>query len=252
MHPATVIPSRLLLDRPAGPVLVTLTGMSRTPLSPAAAASVLGGLVVLALLTPVFPADAVATAAAPGDGSPAATARVRAAARAGDVEPTPPEPVPPPTAGRQGRFGWPLPGAGWPTVARAFDAPENRYAPGHRGVDLAAEQGTPVLAAGGGTVVFAGTVAGRGVVSVDHPGGLRTTYEPVAPLVTAGMLVAAGEPIGTLRAGHPGCPVATCLHWGVRRGADYLDPLWLLGLGRVRLLPWDGADHAAGTTTTAR
>jgi murein DD-endopeptidase MepM/ murein hydrolase activator NlpD len=59
------------------------------------------------------------------------------------------------------------------------------FGPGHRGVDLAAVAGAPVLAAGAGTVVFAGTVAGRGVVSVDHSGGLRTTYEPVLPTVTA-------------------------------------------------------------------
>jgi len=89
-------------------------------------------------------------------------------------------------------------------------------------------------------VVFAGRVAGRGVVSVAHPDGLRTTYEPVSPLVSAGDAVPAGGTIGTLSAGHPGCPVAACLHWGVRRGAEYVDPLAVLGLRRVRLLPLEG------------
>jgi hypothetical protein len=37
-------------------------------------------------------------------------------------------------------------------------------------------------------------------------------------------------------AGHPGCPAAACLHWGLRRGEVYLDPMLLLGF-RVRLLP---------------
>jgi len=101
-----------------------------------------------------------------------------------------------------------------------------------------------VLAAGAGTVVFAGQVAGRGVVSVDHPGGLRTTYEPVSPTVAAGDLVAKGQQIATLAPGHPDCTAVACLHWGARRGADYLDPLRLLGLGRVRLLPWE--DISAG------
>ena len=66
-------------------------------------------------------------------------------------------------------FGWPL--AGRPTVVRAFKAPAVPYGPGHRGVDLASVAGATVLAAGAGTVVFAAAVAGRGVVSVDHPGG---------------------------------------------------------------------------------
>ncbi|MEO7193990.1 MAG: M23 family metallopeptidase [Pseudonocardiaceae bacterium] len=139
------------------------------------------------------------------------------------------------------RFGWPLPGS--PTVVRVFQAPTFRYGPGHRGVDLAAVAGAPVLAAGPGTVAFAGTVAGHGVVSVDHPGGLRTTYEPVSPTVAVGDRVARGEPIGTLAPGHPGCPVAACLHWGVIRDPEqdrqYLDPLRLLATARVRLLPID-------------
>jgi murein DD-endopeptidase MepM/ murein hydrolase activator NlpD len=66
---------------------------------------------------------------------------------------------------------------------------------------------------------------------------MRTTYQPLVPAVHTGDEVAAGDRIGTLVSGHPGCPVAACLHWGLRRGHDYLDPLALLGLGQVRLLP---------------
>jgi murein DD-endopeptidase MepM/ murein hydrolase activator NlpD len=122
-------------------------------------------------------------------------------------------------------------------VTRPFDELPHRYAAGHRGVDLAGAPGAPVLAAGDGVVAFAGMVAGRPVVSVDHPGGLRTTYEPVDPSVGAGQAVARGSPLGVLVAGHDGCPVAACLHWGLRRGEDYLDPLALLAPPRVRLLP---------------
>ena len=88
-------------------------------------------------------------------------------------------------------------------------------------------------------VVFAGPLAGRGVVSVDHPGGLRTTYEPVRAVVTPGQRVLRGQQIGLLESGHAGCAAAACLHWGLRRGQDYLDPLRLLS-GRVRLLPLGG------------
>jgi len=131
-------------------------------------------------------------------------------------------------------FGWPV---APPQVVRRFDPPPQPWLAGHRGVDLAAAPGAEVHAAGGGTVSFAGSVAGRGVVSVVHAGGLRTTYEPVTATVHTGEAVTAGQSLGALEAGHPGCPVAACLHWGLRRGEQYLDPLALLGLGRVRLLP---------------
>jgi len=82
------------------------------------------------------------------------------------------------------------------------------------------------------------------VVSVVHPGGLRTTYEPVTAAVVVGTPVARGTVLGTLAAGHPGCPAAACLHWGLRwrsspevRREQYLDPLLLVGLGRTRLWP---------------
>jgi murein DD-endopeptidase MepM/ murein hydrolase activator NlpD len=135
-------------------------------------------------------------------------------------------------------FGWPLDPV--PRVVRAFDPPAQAWLPGHRGVDLASTPGARVYAAGGGVVRFAGLIAGRGAVSVEHRGGLRTTYEPVEPTVRTGDRVAGGDPIGRLAAGHPGCAASACLHWGLRRGAEYLDPLGLLALGRVRLLPLSG------------
>ena len=131
---------------------------------------------------------------------------------------------------------WPLPGD--PAVTRPFQPPPTPYAAGHRGVDLAGPAGQPVLAAGAGVVAFAGLVAGRPVVIVQHADGLRTTYEPVQPGVAAGQAVARGSPLGLLVAGHAGCPVEACLHWGLRRGEVYLDPLSLLRPPRVRLLPW--------------
>ncbi|MEJ3658755.1 M23 family metallopeptidase [Actinomycetes bacterium KLBMP 9759] len=134
------------------------------------------------------------------------------------------------------RYAWPL--AGTPAVRSPFRAPAHPYGPGHRGVDLAGTPGQVVHAARGGIVVFAGAVGGRTVVSVQHDDGLRTTYEPLTPLVAAGALVAGGDPLGTLEPGHPGCSDAACLHWGVRRDrVEYLDPLVLVRPARVRLLP---------------
>lgn len=142
------------------------------------------------------------------------------------------------TVPRAGPFTWPL--APPHPVVRPFQAPDTPYGPGHRGVDLGGDVDEPVLAAADGVVVFAGQLAGRGVVSVDHANGLRTTYEPVSPAVTAGQRVTAGAVLGHLRPGHAGCTGApVCLHWGVRRGEEYLDPLALVAaIARIRLLPW--------------
>jgi murein DD-endopeptidase MepM/ murein hydrolase activator NlpD len=132
---------------------------------------------------------------------------------------------------------WVAPVVGVPDVTRPFERPPGPFAAGHRGADLGGAAASAVLAAGDGVVVFAGMVAGRPVVSIDHVDGLRTTYEPVNPSVAAGQHVARGSPIGTLAAGHTGCPREACLHWGLRRGETYLDPMLLLRPVRVRLLP---------------
>lgn len=125
----------------------------------------------------------------------------------------------------------PIPG---PVVTR-FDPPDETWDAGHRGVDLAGEAGDRVGAAASGTVTYAGVLAGRGVVVVDH-GSVRTTYEPVVATVSVGQPVTRGQEIGRLQAGHPSCPGITCLHWGLREGDAYLDPLLLLG-PTIRLLP---------------
>jgi murein DD-endopeptidase MepM/ murein hydrolase activator NlpD len=135
-----------------------------------------------------------------------------------------------------GAWAWPL--AGTPVVVRPFQPPVTRFGPGHRGVDLAGTPGATVLAAGPGVVSFAGYVAGVGVVSISHAGGLRTTYEPVAPSVVAGTTVTLAEPIGRLLSGHGDCgPGRWCLHWGLLQRGVYRDPLTLVRRGPVRLLP---------------
>jgi murein DD-endopeptidase MepM/ murein hydrolase activator NlpD len=147
-----------------------------------------------------------------------------------------------PARGDTVRLQWPLRPP--PAVVRAFDAPSPNWNRGHRGVDLAGQPGQPVYAAGAATVVFAGMLAGRRLISLAHPGGVRTSYEPVEAGVRVGQRVAAGAVIGELAAGHPGCPVAACLHWGAMWGpasrADYIDPLGLLATTPIRLKPLRG------------
>ncbi|WP_198169489.1 M23 family metallopeptidase [Herbidospora daliensis] len=132
------------------------------------------------------------------------------------------------------QWGWPL--AGEPRPVRYFAPPAERWLSGHRGVDLPAVPGQEVLASGEGVVTVARRVAGRGVVTVTHPNGLRTTYLPVDALVSEGRRVRAGEVLGTVGGPDGHCP-AVCLHWGLVSGDLYLDPLLLMGLGQVRLLP---------------
>ena len=129
---------------------------------------------------------------------------------------------------------WPLDPQ--PTVVRGFDPPTILWGSGHRGVDLLGQPGQAVRAALVGTVTFAGTLAGRGVVVVSH-GPTRTTYEPVAAGVAVGDVVPTGGVLGTLQTGLSHCFPRTCLHWGLIEGETYLDPLSLLGFGPVRLLP---------------
>ena len=157
---------------------------------------------------------------------------------AGAFAPLPAAAEPPPTR-VSATVPWTTPLNGQVTVTRPFEQLPHRFAAGHRGVDLSGAPGSPVLAAGDGVVAFAGWVAGRPVVSIDHADGLRTTYEPVEASVGAGQPVSRGSPIGTLAIGHAGCPVQACLHWGLRRGENYLDPLGLLRPTRVRLLPME-------------
>jgi murein DD-endopeptidase MepM/ murein hydrolase activator NlpD len=152
--------------------------------------------------------------------------------------------VPAPGAGPAvlARPGPEHPGARWPLdprpeVVAGFIPPRATWSAGHRGVDLLGTRSAPVRAALGGRITFAGTLAGRGVVVVEH-GGFRTTYEPVSPRVRRGDVVATGAVIGTLQLGRSHCAPRWCLHWGLIRDGTYRDPLSLLRpTARVRLLP---------------
>lgn len=142
---------------------------------------------------------------------------------------------------------WPL--TPEPRVVTAFDPPADPWGAGHRGVDLSGAVGRPVRTALAGRVTYVGRIAGRGIVTVAHHGaaaGTRTTYEPVAGIVTVGDVVGAGDVIGRLEALGGHCLPAACLHWGWLRGETYLDPLRLVGGGPIRLLPlWRDAPVAA-------
>lgn len=130
-----------------------------------------------------------------------------------------------------------LPPVDDPVLLRRFAAPATRWGAGHRGVDLASAVGAPVRSPTAGTVTFAGRVVDRDVVTVAHPDGLRSSLEPVEPGVAVGDAVGAGQVVGHRSTG--GHCAERCLHWGVRRGETYVDPLTFLGGAPVVLLPLD-------------
>jgi pyruvate/2-oxoglutarate dehydrogenase complex dihydrolipoamide acyltransferase (E2) component len=113
-----------------------------------------------------------------------------------------------------------------------------------------------VLAAAAGVVLYAGELAGRGVISIQH-GDVRTTYEPTDPVVRAGDVVAQGQLIGSVSSAADGCgPAGGCLHWGAIRGGTYVDPMSLLASAQsraIRLLPIWGPEAVpdAGTPRVA-
>ncbi len=116
-----------------------------------------------------------------------------------------------------------------------FDSSATRYSAGHRGVDLAASPGDPLHSSADGTVYFAGMVAGRPTISVNHGGALRTTYTPAMAHVATGQRVTQGQMIGTV--GVDDHCQSACLHWALTDGVDYFDPLAQLSTPGIRLLP---------------
>lgn len=147
------------------------------------------------------------------------------------------------SAGSAGSAGSARSGWAWPltptppAIVRPFDPPLRRWESGHRGVDLLGSVGGEVRAPASGQVVFASQLAGRGVVVVRHEGGLRSTFEPVAASLGLGAAVTKGQAIGRVMDGPSHCAPRTCLHWGVLRGREYLDPLAFVERAPVVLLP---------------
>ncbi|ALU19749.1 M23 family metallopeptidase [Corynebacterium pseudotuberculosis] len=123
-------------------------------------------------------------------------------------------------------------------VLKGFKKPEYNWLPGHRGVDLELSVGANVLAAESGIVAFSGTVARTPTISIDHPDGIRTTYQPVFTSLRKGDSVRIGDVIGQLA---PSTDGNAGLHWGAFTGNyEYINPLSLLDAPTIRLKPLAG------------
>jgi murein DD-endopeptidase MepM/ murein hydrolase activator NlpD len=124
-------------------------------------------------------------------------------------------------------FGAPVDGP----VVRSF-APHGAYG-GHWGVDLAVPVGTPVRPIGPGVVTFSGEVAGRVSITVNHGGGLRSSYSYLSDrLAAVGQRVHTGTVLGL-----SGMDNGTAaLHLSLRVGRVYVDP----GRGCALVYPVNG------------
>jgi hypothetical protein len=122
---------------------------------------------------------------------------------------------------------WPVSG----DVITAYRNGTDPYASGqHRGIDIAAPIGTPVVAAAGGDVRFAGTAGSSGLtISIRTGDGYDTSYLHLSSAaVRAGAHVSAGERIGAVGISGTRSATAPHLHFGVRDAGTrhaYHDPL---------------------------
>lgn len=132
------------------------------------------------------------------------------------------------------RWTWPV--SGTRTVVAPFRAPAHAFGAGHRGIDILAAAGGPVVAPADGVVAFRGTVVDRPLLTIEHEGGFVSTLEPVDSALRPGDAIRAGMVVGAL--GHGGHSPAGALHLGVRREGAYVDPMLLFGgAPRAVLLP---------------
>jgi hypothetical protein len=125
----------------------------------------------------------------------------------------------------------------WPVTGDVITPYRNGtdpYATGqHRGIDIEASVGTPVVAAAGGDVRFAGTAGSSGLtISIRTGDGYDTSYLHLSSLaVRAGAHVSAGERIGAVGTTGTRSATAPHLHFGVRDAGTrhgYHDPLAFL------------------------
>ena len=145
---------------------------------------------------------------------------------------------------------WPVRG---PVVQMFSFDPSHPYAGGqHRGVDLGATEGAPVLAPAGGSVTFAGSVPTSGLtVTIETADGLSVTLTHLGSLaVERRATVAEGATIGTV--GATGSPEVDgpYVHLGIRSAADpngYLDPLSLLPATPASEPPPESSQDPAAT-----
>lgn len=109
-------------------------------------------------------------------------------------------------------------------ITSRFGANESIRDHTHKGIDIAATRGTPILATAAGTVTFAGWSSGYGyLVKIDHGNGVKTYYGHCSRLyVSAGESVEAGTEIAAV--GSTGNSTGNHLHFEIRLNGEQINP----------------------------
>ena len=125
-----------------------------------------------------------------------------------------------------GELCWPLPGHTY--ISCHFGEVDAFGNAGHRGTDIPAPEGTPILAAHSGTVLVSGWNDSYGnQVLLDNGAGLSTRYAHMTQTaVTAGEAVTAGQVIGYV--GSTGDSTGNHLHFEVMQNGVRMNPLELV------------------------
>ncbi len=109
----------------------------------------------------------------------------------------------------------------------------SRYGPRwsgfHHGIDIASSTGTPIKAADGGVVIYAGWYGDYGyLVEIDHGGGFTTRYAHCNQLyVSVGEKVYQGKTIATV--GNTGYSTGPHVHFEVRKYGTTMNPSAYIG-----------------------
>lgn len=143
-----------------------------------------------------------------------------AAASGGSVSTTPPP------AYSGGAFTWPMPASG--RVTSGFGprhSPTAGASSYHKGIDIACPDGSSVVAAAGGTVIYTGYMSSAGnAVIIDHGNGFTTLYYHLSSFaVSSGSNVSAGQTIAY--SGHTGVVTGPHLHFCIRVNGTYVNPM---------------------------
>jgi murein DD-endopeptidase MepM/ murein hydrolase activator NlpD len=132
----------------------------------------------------------------------------------------------------------------WPIspahITKPFEKPPQNWLPGHRGVDLAASEEQDILAPQDGVVKLVQKIANTPIVVIDHQNGLRSTFQPASSDLKVGDPVKKGDVVGKVDAkddfAQTHCTLEHCIHWGVKKGDDYINPAALVNCCPVVLL----------------